>query len=269
MKTVKFGIIGCGLMGREFASLSQRWCHLIDIDVRPEIVAICDTNEELWKWYRTGIPTVRQYTKDYHELLANDEVEAVYCAVPHHLHRQFYCDIIQAGKHLMGEKPFGIDKPANDAILECINAHPDVFVRSTSHFPFYPAVQRIGGMIEAGAFGQIFEVNAGFLHGSDLNPQKPISWKRMAEFNGQYGVMGDLGAHVMTVPLRAGWIPQNVRAILSSRYRLVEQTVNRFFIGCEGLIDNGLKCFFKHQNGFGIDAGIELDFIQGLQVCRV
>ncbi len=74
-------------------------------------------------------------------------------------------------------------------------------------------------MIEAGAFGQIIEVNAGFLHGSDLNPQKPINWKRMIEYNGAYGVLGDLGPHVCTVPFRAGWTPKNVRAVLSNIVR--------------------------------------------------
>ena len=47
MKRIRFGIIGCGLMGREFASAAARWCHLLDMDVRPEIVAICDANPDL------------------------------------------------------------------------------------------------------------------------------------------------------------------------------------------------------------------------------
>jgi predicted dehydrogenase len=140
----------------------------------------------------------------------------VYCAVPHNLHKQFYCDIISAKKHLLGEKPFGIDKPANDAILACIDQHGDVFVRCSSEFPFFPAVQRIGEMIEARAFGQIIEANTGFLHSSDLNPDKPINWKRMIEYNGEYGVMGDLGMHACHVPFRAGWIPKNVRGVLSN-----------------------------------------------------
>jgi predicted dehydrogenase len=38
----------------------------------------------------------------------------------------------------------------------------------------------------------------------------------MIEFNGEYGVMGDLGMHACHVPLRAGWKPRNVRAILSN-----------------------------------------------------
>ena len=112
-------------------------------------------------WYTDNFPSIRQATDDYRALLANPDVEAVYCAVPHNLHREIYCAAISAGKHLMGEKPFGIDRPANDAILACIAEHPGVFVRCSSEFPFFPAVQRIGRMIEAGAFGRIIEVNAG------------------------------------------------------------------------------------------------------------
>ena len=92
-------------------------------------------------------------------------------------------------------------------------------MRCSSEFPFFPAVQRIGRMIEAGAFGRIIEVNAGFLHSSDLDPQKPINWKRIVQFNGEYGCMGDLGMHVCHVPFRAGWIPRNVRAVLSNIVR--------------------------------------------------
>ncbi len=215
MKTIKFGIIGAGLMGREFASASARWAHLPDMQARPEIVAVCDKSAAVLEWYRMNFPSIRQFTDDYHALLDNREVAAVYCAVPHNLHAELYAAIIQAGKHLMGEKPFGIDLGANRAIQSCLTAHPKVFARCSSEFPFYPAVQRIGHVIEANVFGQIIEVNNYFLHSSDLDPAKPMNWKRMIEFNGEYGCMGDLGLHVCHVPFRAGWIPRNVRAILS------------------------------------------------------
>lgn len=214
MKTVRFGIIGCGLMGREFASAIARWCHLTDAVARPELVAICDKNPALYPWYKDNFATIRQVTDDYKALLANPDVDAVYIAVPHSLHQELYCAAIEAGKHLFGEKPFGIDKKANDAIMACIAKHPNVFVRCSSEFPFFPAVQRIGAMIEQGAFGRVFEVNSYFLHSSDLDPAKPINWKRMIEVNGEYGCMGDLGMHTLHVPLRAGWTPINVRAIL-------------------------------------------------------
>ena len=216
MRTVKFGIIGCGLMGREFASAAARWCHLPDMDVKPQITAVCDANEKILKWYTDNFSTIKQVTSDYKQLLANKDVEAVYIAVPHNLHAEFYCAAIEAGKHLLGEKPFGIDKKDNDTISECIKKHPDVFVRCSSESPFFPAMQRIGVMIDKKEFGQIIEVNSGFLHSSDLDFSKPVNWKRMLKFNGEYGCMGDLGMHACHVPFRAGWIPKNVRAILSN-----------------------------------------------------
>ena len=53
--------------------------------------------------------------------------------------------------------------------------------RGTLKILFQPAEEKLFGatrMIEAGAFGRILEVNASFLHSSDLDPQKPLNWKR-------------------------------------------------------------------------------------------
>jgi predicted dehydrogenase len=215
VKQIGFGIIGCGLMGREFASAAARWAHLPEMDCRPHLVAVCDRNPQLLGWYTDNFPSIRQATDDYRALLANPQVEAVYCAVPHHLHQELYTAAITGGKHLMGEKPFGIDQAANQAILACLAEHPAVFARCSSEFPLHPAVQRIGRMIETGAFGRIIEVNAGFLHSSDLDPHKPLNWKRIGKFNGEYGCMGDLGMHACHVPFRAGFFPRTVRAVLS------------------------------------------------------
>lgn len=218
MRTVRFGLIGCGMMGREFASAAARWMHLPEMTIRPEIVAVCSRILAPAKidWFKDNVPTLRQVTSDYRELLGNPDIEAAYIAVPHHLHEEFYLEALETGKHLMGEKPFGIDQSANDAIVAGIERHPDCFVRCASQFIFFPAIQRIGAMLEAGAFGTIIEANAGFLHCSDLDPDKPINWKRLLEFNGAYGCLGDLGPHACTVPFRAGWVPLNVRAVLSN-----------------------------------------------------
>lgn len=215
MKTVRFGVIGCGLMGREFGSAAARWFHLQGMVARPEIVAVCDTKADLARWFTDNLPTVKQVTSDYRALLANPDVDAVYVAVPHNLHAEIYCAVIAAGKALMGEKPFGIDKAANESILACLAKHPQVFARCSSEFPFFPGVQRIGAMIEANAFGHIIEVNSGFMHSSDMDVKKPINWKRILAFNGEYGAMGDLGLHTCHMPFRAGWFPKDVRAVLS------------------------------------------------------
>jgi len=215
-KIINFGVIGCGLMGREFASAAARWCHLDGLPYQPKITAVCDLNEDLTKWFEDNVDSVNFATNDYHELLAREDVDAVYCAVPHNLHEKFYIDIIKAGKHLLGEKPFGIDASANEKILEEIKKKPDLLVRCSSEFPFYPGAYTLNKWIADDCFGEIIEVEAGFWHSSDLNPKKAINWKRKIEFNGEYGCMGDLGMHVCHVPFRAGWYPQNVRALLAN-----------------------------------------------------
>ncbi len=215
---IRFGIIGCGVMGREFASAVARWCHLTGMTARPLITAICNRSltPERIDWFTDNFPSIKQVTDDYRELLANDDLDAVYVAVPHNKHAEIYCATLEAGKHLMGEKPFGMNLPQNDAIMQSVESHPDILVRCASQFLFLPAVQRIGRMIEDRGFGDIIEVNAGFLHCSDLNPRKPINWKRIVEINGEYGSMGDLGPHTYSVIARAGFQPLNVRAVLSN-----------------------------------------------------
>lgn len=215
MRAINFGIIGCGLMGREFASAAARWLHLLGQDATPRVVAVCDQSPAAMAWFTDNIPTVVCATADYRELLARPDVEAVYCAVPHSLHAELYCAIIASGKHLLGEKPFGIDAAANAQILAACAARPDVLVRGSSEFPFFPGAQRIWQLMRAGDFGQIIEASAGFLHSSDLDPTKPINWKRQAALNGAYGCMGDLGMHVVHLPLRAGWRVVNLRALLT------------------------------------------------------
>src|SRR5690625_3814886 len=83
MKTkhlIKFGIIGCGLMGREFASASARWCHLLNLDFKPEIIAVCDTNPKTLEWFSNEVVSVKTKYTDYKELLSDPDIEAIYCA---------------------------------------------------------------------------------------------------------------------------------------------------------------------------------------------
>lgn len=216
-RVVRFGVIGCGLMGRELASAAARWLHLVDARARPEIVAVCDTNPVLMDWFTGHLPHVRQTTTDYRALLANPEVEAVYCAVPHVLHAEIYPAILAAGKHLFGEKPFGMDGAQNRSIDAAVRARPDLLVRCSSEMPFFPGAQKVIDFVRAGHVGEILEVEAAFLHSSDINPDKPINWKRVVGVNGEYGCMGDLGMHVLHVPLRLGWRPQSVSASLVKR----------------------------------------------------
>ena len=108
---MRVGIIGGGLMGREAAACFGRWFALTDVPVRAELVAVCDLREDLLEWF-AQVSTVQLRTTDHRELLAREDVNAVYVAVPHHLHEKIYCDVLAAGKDLLAEKPFGIDLAA-------------------------------------------------------------------------------------------------------------------------------------------------------------
>lgn len=215
MGKIRFAVVGCGLMGREFASAAARWCHLEGDIPAPEIVAVADPSPVSREWFQRNVPGLRHAVADYRDLLGDSGIDAVYCAVPHFLHGQVYCDIINSGKHLMGEKPFGMDRQQNAAILAAAASHPEVFVRCSSQFPFFPACQELIRWAEDGRFGQLVEVRAGFRHSSDLDLTKPINWKRKVETNGEYGCMGDLGIHTQHVPFRLGLVPAAVYAQLT------------------------------------------------------
>ena len=134
----------------------------------------------------------------------------------HDLHEQLYVDAINAGKDLLAEKPYGIDRSAALAIDAALAANPNVFVRVSSEMPFFPGAQAAIAHIQSGALGEILEVRSAFWHSSDLDTSKPINWKRQRSACGEAGVMNDLGLHAWHVPLRLGWHPTSLTAVLQN-----------------------------------------------------
>ncbi len=199
-------------MGREAASAFGRWFTLEQFPVKVELTAVCDVQPAILEWF-AQIPSVRLRTQKHTELLASKDVDVVYVAVPHNLHESMYLDVLRSGKDLLAEKPFGLD-PASAGRIRDEAKRLGRFVRVSSEFPFLPGVSRVFQMASSGALGRILQVRVGFLHSSDLDPTKPINWKRMNKFCGEIGVMGDLGMHVAHIPLRLGWKPKTVYAQL-------------------------------------------------------
>lgn len=214
--TIKVGIIGGGLMGREVASALARWFVLDGFPVKAKLTAVCDLGEKQREWFRQ-VPSVKLLTADYHELLASPDVDVVYVAVPHNLHETIYLDVLKAGKDLFAEKPFGIDLKAARTIAEAAQS-TGRFVRCSSEFPFLPGAQRSYQTALSGRLGKLLEVRSGFHHSSDLDPTKPVNWKRQMKTCGEIGVMGDLGMHAVHLPFRIGWVPKRVYAQLQKIY---------------------------------------------------
>ncbi|MDX2185541.1 MAG: Gfo/Idh/MocA family oxidoreductase [Opitutaceae bacterium] len=213
---VRVGVIGAGLMGREVASAFGRWFALLDCPALPELVAVCDQNPAALDWFRQ-VPSVRHFSTDYRELVSKPDVDVVYVAVPHHLHEEIYLAVLRAGKDLFAEKPFGIDLGAARRIRDEAQ-RLGRFVRISSEFPFLPGAQRAIEVARSGTLGKVISLSNRFLHASDLDPTKPINWKRQTQFCGEAGVMNDLGLHVAHLPLRLGWKPKRLYAHLQKLY---------------------------------------------------
>ena len=213
---VRIGVVGGGLMGRELLALTRRWTALVDHPSRPEVVALADPAPAVQEWWTAaGVATV---TDDYRRLLDDPDIDVLYLAVPHDLHERLYLDAVAAGKDFLGEKPFGIDLGAAERIVAAVEASSS-FVRVSSELPFFPGAQRAAALVRRGLLGEVLEVRSGLLHSSDLDRDKPLNWKRRQATCGELGVMGDLGMHAAHLPLRLGWTPSTVYALLDDVVR--------------------------------------------------
>jgi predicted dehydrogenase len=211
---VRIGVVGAGLMGRELAAVCGRWSQLIDHPAVPQVVAVADPNPAARDWFRR-VSTVETFADDWRPLVDDDGIDVLYLAVPHNLHEDLYIAAAEAGRDYLGEKPFGIDLAASQRIVAALEGSSS-FVRVSSEFPFYPGALKAAAYVQSGALGDVLDVRSQFAHSSDIDRTKGINWKRRVETCGEIGVMGDLGVHVAHVPLRLGFRPETVYAMLDN-----------------------------------------------------
>jgi predicted dehydrogenase len=114
--TLRIGIIGVGGRG----DLARQW-DSANSSGRSCLVAGADTRDDLLKKFvddATGSPFV---TKDWRELVARDDVEAVGIFTPDFLHEEMAVAALEAGKHVFCEKPLAITTEGCDRILDAWN----------------------------------------------------------------------------------------------------------------------------------------------------
>jgi predicted dehydrogenase len=113
----------------------------------------------------------------YDELIASDEVDAVYIATPASLHREPAVAAIAAGKHVLCEKPFAAN--ADDARLIADAAESgDVVVMEAFHWRYHPYADQIRRTIDSGALGRIDRIEAVFDVADGRIPRDDIRWDR-------------------------------------------------------------------------------------------
>lgn len=153
---MKWGFIGYGRIARKFEESLRH--------TDEQIIAIAS---------RSGaanvLPPIRAY-RQYDDLLQDKEVEIVYVNTTHNTHCQHTVAALNAGKHVLCEKPMGI---SSDEVRQMIDAarKNKRFLMEGVWTRYLPAYKKVKQLVSAGAIGEVIHVNAQF--GFRMNPEAP------------------------------------------------------------------------------------------------
>jgi predicted dehydrogenase len=173
MSRIKYGIIGCGRIAKRHA----------DIIIKTGILsAVCDTKPE-----RAG-----QFSKDYNcreyadisSLLQNEkEIEVISICTPNGLHAEHTILSLQAGKHVLCEKPMAIStEDCERMIIEADKAEKELFIVKQNRFN--PPVTALKELITKDALGKIINVEVNCFWNRNQQYYKESDWKGKKSLDG-------------------------------------------------------------------------------------
>ena len=148
--TLRWGILGTGRMARTFAAAlaEAKGARLVAIASRGAPAAEAVGGE------------VRLH-RGYEALLADPDVQAIYIATPHPTHAEWAIKAAEAGKHVLCEKPLGMNAAEASAIIDAARAN-DVFLMEGFMFRLHPQTAKLIELVRSGRIGQIHLVQATF-----------------------------------------------------------------------------------------------------------
>jgi predicted dehydrogenase len=187
MKKIKTAIIGTGFMGKVHAENVRRLGNV-------EIAAVAASSDDKARQFGQSIG-VERTTGDYRTLLADPEIDAVHILTPNALHYPMCKAAIAAGKHVLCEKPFTMTAAEAKELVD-LAASAKIVNAIQHNLRYYPVVQQIRRMIEAGDLGEVLIVQGTYsqdwlLYETDWN------WRIESKANGALRAMGDIGSHWM------------------------------------------------------------------------
>ncbi|MCM3217832.1 Gfo/Idh/MocA family oxidoreductase [Niallia taxi] len=187
MSTLKIGVIGCGSIAQHRHLQEYSWNKAV------EIVAVCDINEEraieIGKEY-----SAKAYT-DYKELLADKDIDAVSVCTPNYLHAPISIDALNAGKHVLCEKPMATSSEEAAQMIEAAKKNGKKLMIGHNQ-RFVKSHQKARELIKSGEVGKIYSFRSAFGHGGP--EQWSVDGKESWFFQKEkafIGAMGDLGVH--------------------------------------------------------------------------
>ncbi len=230
LNILKVGIIGCG-------SIAQHR-HLPEYEANPyvQIVAVCDSNKKRAKKIANNYG-VNMYT-DYNELINCEELDAVSVCTPNHLHASISIAALQAGIHVLCEKPMATSKADAEMMIGAAEKSGKKLMIGHNQ-RFVASHQKAKQLIKSGAIGKIYSFRTAFGHSGPENwsVDGKESWffKKEEAF---LGAMGDLGVH------KADLIRYILNEEITEVGAFVETSAKTF-----SNVDDCAVCILKSESG--------------------
>ena len=214
-QTVRFGIIGCGEVGRSLSGTDQyngigEW-HARYIGEIPgaELVAVCDVNEQNARALAKKFGLKDYYLKSA-DLLARRDIDVVNICTPSGTHGAIATAAAKAGKHVMVEKPMEVTLEGADAIMRACR---EAGVKLQVLFPFRMGrgLQAVKAAIRKGVFGKFILSNAMCRRYRDQNYYAKSGWRGTWAMDGGGACMNQ-GIHVIDAYMYLMGAPDSVFA---------------------------------------------------------
>ena len=154
-QTIRWGILGLGNIARKFAQ---------DLSFVPEAQLTAVASREIGK-AKAFVKTITQDPEhvfgSYEALLASEHVDVVYIATPHHAHMEWSLAAIAQGKHVLCEKPLGVNAIQVETMIEAARKR-GVFLMEGLWSRFNPSIEHAKHQIDSGHLGPIRYLRADF-----------------------------------------------------------------------------------------------------------
>jgi predicted dehydrogenase len=193
-REVGVGLVGYKFMGRAHSNAYRQVARFFDVDPAPRMAAICGRDEAGVREAADDLGW-ESYETDYRKLVARDDVGLVDVVTPGNTHREIVLTALEAGKHVICEKPLANTlSEAREMLTAARNAGTVNMV--CFNYRRAPAVQLARNLVAEGRLGEIRHWRATYLQDFIMEPDFPLIWRLKREVSGS-GALGDIGAHIV------------------------------------------------------------------------
>lgn len=152
--TIRWGILSTS------RHAAATWIPACQASKRGEVVAVASRDAARARQYAAEHHIPRSFG-DYESLLASPDVDAVYIPLPNHLHKEWTIKAAGAGKHILCEKPLGLNAAeAEEMVAACRAA--GVRLAEAFQWRHHPQAERARELVRSGAIGALRLIEAGF-----------------------------------------------------------------------------------------------------------